>query len=269
VRHAVERRLQRGELGVAADHAGLHAFDAARRHPEGAGLGAQHEIAAHRCLDALHRERRLRLDVEDAAHVAVGVVADPQRAGRRGLLHARRDVDRLAADAALLVDAAAEQHAAGVDADAHAGASEAMRRLDLGAQRGAELEQGEAAADRALGIVLGGLVGAERGEQVVAGVLQNLAAVRRDDPTAARQHAVHHRGDRLGVEVLAERGGADHVEKEDADLAERLGRLLRGLAQRREPSLQAAQCHVDHLVAELPALCLERDDARLEPLLLR
>ena len=136
-------------------------------------------------------------------------------------------------------------------------------------QRRAELEQGEAAAHRALGVVFGGLVGAERGEQVVAGVLQHLAAVRRDDRAAAGEHAVHHRGDRLRVEVLAERRRADDVEKEDGDLAQRLRRLVGRLAQRREPCLQAAQRRVDHLVAELATLRLQRGDARIESLLLR
>ena len=45
-------------------------------------------------------------------------MADAQCAGRRGLLHARGDVDGDAADGAFGIDAAAEQHAAGVDADA-------------------------------------------------------------------------------------------------------------------------------------------------------
>jgi hypothetical protein len=69
--------------------------------------------------------------------------------------------------------------------------------------------------------------------------------------------------------VLAERRRADDVEKEDAHLAQRLRGLVGVGAQGREPRLQAAPRRVDHLVAELRALRLERGDARLEPLLLR
>ena len=83
------------------------------------------------------------------------------------------------------------------------------------------------------------------------------------------EHAVHHRGDRLRVEVLAERRRADDVEKEYGHLAKRLRRLVGRLAQCREPCLQAAQRRVDHLVAELATLCLQRGYARIESLLLR
>ena len=141
-------------------------------------------------------------------------------AGRRGLLHARGDVDRDAADAAIGIDAAAEQHAAGVDADADVEAVVAVRRPHFGAERLAELEQGQAAAHGALGVVFAGFVGTEGGQDAVAGVLQHLAGVRLDDGRAARQGVVHDRADRLGVEVLGERGRADHVEEQDADLPE-------------------------------------------------
>ena len=109
-----------------------------------------------------------------------------KRAGRRGLLHARGDVDGDAADRAVGIDAAAEQHAAGVDADADVEAGVAVGGLDFGAERLAEFEQRQAAAHGALGVVFAGLVGTEGGEDVVAGVLQHLAAVRLDDGRAAR-----------------------------------------------------------------------------------
>jgi hypothetical protein len=58
----------------------------------------------------------LRLDVEHASHVAVGVVTDAQCPARCGLLHACGDVDGDAANAAFAIDSAAQQHAAGVQA---------------------------------------------------------------------------------------------------------------------------------------------------------
>ena len=86
----------------------------------------------------------------------------------------------------------------------------------------AEFEQGQAAAHGTLGVVFAGFVGAEGGQDAVAGVLQHLAAVRLDDGRPARQGVVHHGADRLGVEVLGERGRADHVQEQDADLPEGL-----------------------------------------------
>ena len=54
-------------------------------------------------------EATLELLADPAAHVAIGVAADTQRAGRCRLLHARGNVDRLATDAVLRVDPAAQQ----------------------------------------------------------------------------------------------------------------------------------------------------------------
>ena len=134
------------------------------------GLARSDQVALHRLVDALHLQRRLRLDVEHPAHQRIGVVADAQRAGRRSLFHAGGDVDRDAADGALGIDAAAQQHAAGVDADAHVEAYVAVRGLHFAAEHAAELEQRQTAAHRALGIVLAGIAGTEHRQQVVAGV---------------------------------------------------------------------------------------------------
>ena len=139
-------------------------------------LGAQHQVALDGLVHALDRQRLLTLDLEHAAHLGVGVVADAQGPGRRGLLHACGDVHGDAANAAVGIDAAAEQHAAGVDADADVEAGVTVRSLHFGAERLAEFEQGQAAAHGALGIVFAGFVGAEDGQDVVAGVLQHLAA---------------------------------------------------------------------------------------------
>ncbi len=220
--------LQGFEFGVATDHPGGHSLDAAAGDAEGPRLGAQHQVAVHRGIDALDGQRRLRLDFEHAAHLGVGVVADAQGPGRGGLLHARGDVDGDAADAAVGVDPAAEQHAAGVDAHAHIEAGVAVRGLDFRAEGLAQGQQREAAVHGAFDVVLAGLVRTEGGQDVVAGVLQDTAAVGLHDGGAAGQGVVHHGADGLGVQVLGERGGADHVEEQDADLLEGLGGVGRG-----------------------------------------
>ena len=98
--------------------------------------------------------------LEQAAHLQVGVAADTQGAGRSGLLHACGNVDGKATDGALVAGATpatAEQHAAGVDAQAHAAAGMAVSCQDLGTDHPAQLQQAQPAAHRAFGIVFSGL----------------------------------------------------------------------------------------------------------------
>jgi len=80
-------------------------------------------------------------------------------------------------DRAFLVHAAAEKDAATVDADSNVEAGVAVSRLHFGAYRFAEIQQREAAAYGALGIVLGRDVRAKGSQDAVAGVIQHLAAV--------------------------------------------------------------------------------------------
>ena len=167
----LEGVLQRFEFGVATDHACFHAFDAARGDAEGTRLGPVHEIGDEGSSMPLTGSG-LQLDVEDAAHMGVGGVADAQAAGRGGLLHAGGDVDRNAADAAFGIDAAAEQHAAGVDAHAHVQAGAPVGGLHFVTERTAQFQQRQAASHGALGVVLAGFVRAEGGQQVVARGLQ-------------------------------------------------------------------------------------------------
>ena len=130
------------------------------------------------------------LDLEHASHVPIGLVADAQRACGRRLLHAGGDVDADAADAALGVDAAAEQDRTGVDADPQVEAVEAEVALHVGGERRRLGEDREAGAHRALGVVLERLVGAEDGEQAVAGVLEDPPLVRAQRSPVSRSSAL-------------------------------------------------------------------------------
>ncbi len=120
-----ERRLQQLQLGVAPDHAGLDPLDAACRHPECARLGAVHEVAAQRLVDAFDRDPVFG-HVEHPTHLGEAVAADAQAADGCALFHARGDADRDATDAASGIDAAAEQRAAAVRAHTHIEAGLAM-----------------------------------------------------------------------------------------------------------------------------------------------
>ena len=75
------------------------------------------------------------------------------------------------------VDAAAEQYVARVNAHAHVEARMTEVRLHFGAEDLAECEHRETTSNGELGIILVRLVGAERCQDAVARVLQDLAAV--------------------------------------------------------------------------------------------
>ena len=198
--------LQRFELGVAPDHACRHAFDAAGNVSERAWLCSGDEVALDRLVKTLDCERRLDLYVEEAAHEHVGVMADAQMARGGRLLHAGSDIDGAAANRALGVDAAAEQYVARVNAHAHVETSMTEGRLHFGAENLAECEHRKTTSNGALGIILSRLVGAERSQDAVARVLQDLAAVFLDERSEAGQRPVQHFADRLGVQTLTQRG---------------------------------------------------------------
>ena len=267
----MEGSLQRLQFGRPPDHAGLHTLDAACGDAECTRPGAHHEVGPQRCVDALDRKRWLRLDVEDAADLRIGFVADAQAAGRSGLLHARGDIHGDSADRAVLVHAAAEKDAATMDADANVEAGVAVSCPHFRAQCFAEIQQREAAAHGALGIVLGRAVRAKGGQDAVAGVLQHLAAVGFHDGRATRQRTVHHRADFLGIEVLRQRGRSHHIHEEDADVLEDLGVMLHGGSgtQCREPTAQRPERRIGDGVAQEGSLRLQALDGEFQLLKLR
>ena len=74
--HAEEGALQLAEFVLSSDHRRLKAFDAAVLKPKRTRLGALHEVSDDGLAHALDFERWLRCDIEGAAHLAKGVVAD-------------------------------------------------------------------------------------------------------------------------------------------------------------------------------------------------
>jgi hypothetical protein len=152
-------------------------------------------------------DRSSRRDEFCAAYVADG----SDCAGRGGLLHAGGDVHRDAADGAFGIHAAAQQHAAGVDAHADVEAGVLVGRKHFGAEHFAHFQQGHAAVHGAFGVDFARIIRTEGGLDVAAGLLQHLAAVGLHDGRAARQGVVHHRADGFRVQLLAERGRTHHV----------------------------------------------------------
>ena len=238
------------ELGFAADHLRVHALDATTRDPEGARLGALHQVAAQRLLDSLDLDQHRLAELEQAAHVPIGVVADAQPPRRCALLHARSDVDGRAADAAFGVDAAAQQHGAGVQAGAHREVGQAVAAPDLVRLRFRVFDDRQPGVHRALDVAFAGFLGAERGQHAVAGVLQHPAVVGPHGRGEALESAIHHGVDLLGLETLAHGRGADHVDEQHRHLLELLARRRPVRALLRQLTPQRSECRVDHGISE-------------------
>lgn len=124
----------------------------------------QHPKRRRRLLQALDLQRWLGLHIKAPLHLAVGVHADAQRAGRHGLLQPRGDVDGQAAQAVVVFHPAAARHAASVDAHAGAEALEAMPGFDVITAPRCLGQQGQATVLRTLGVVFSGAGGAVRAE---------------------------------------------------------------------------------------------------------
>ena len=146
--------------------------------------------------------------------------------------------------AVLGLDAAAQQHAAGVDAhpQLHLG-SDGTGDLRLGHR----VEDGESGPHTVLGAVLRCGAHAEHGQQPVAGVLEDPTAVALDLGRAPLQHGVGQLVDVLQVELVGQRGGPDDVDEAHGGRAEvwavgALGRVVElgqlgaaGVRARRRP----------------------------------
>ncbi len=180
----------------------------------------------------------------------VAVVADAQSPGRRALLHARRDVHRGAADAALGIDAAAEQHRPGVDARADVELGDAVTLPHRHREAFGVADDAEGGVDRALDVVLVRFFRPERREHAVAGVLQHAAVVRLHDRGEALERAVHHRMDLFRAELLADRRRADDVDEQHRDLLQLLDGGRFTAVEGGELAPQRRQRDVDHRIAE-------------------
>ena len=234
----------------------MHAADAARGLRRLGRCGAIDQPGLHRVKVALDGHRRLFTQREKAAHQAPRVGADAQAAWRRRLFHARREVDGGAADAALAINATAQQHRAGGDARAH-GVEASLRRHRRGlpTRFGQHRQRG---AHGTFGVVLARLPGAEGGQQAVAGVLQHRAALGPHVCRVALQLAVDQLVHGFGVQRQADGGGAGDIDEEHADVAQAL--FTRAVAERSQLRLQRPDGGVDDRVAEQPALRMQRSD---------
>ena len=263
-------RLQPAQLTAAAHHARAHAVHSARHPTLMCGARALHQITQHGHIQALEWQRCLRQQVEAPAHLAVGGLADAQRARRRGLLHARGDAHAQAPDAVLAVHPTAQQHAAGVQPHPHIEARHAVavqQGLGLAAGLGQDRQPGQ---HRPLGIVFKRLRRAKHRQQAVAGILQDPTAMGFDLGSEARQRAVHHGIQVFSIQVLADGGRAHDVGKQHggqfelgagvAALGAVVDRRLRFGAGGHQLGPQAGHDSLHHRIAQHGTLGLQRAD---------
>ena len=229
----VEQGLELGKLVFPADELGAEAaqLGAGARQRRGRDPGAQ------RLLLALHRDRVAGVEGEGLLGGGVGGLADGDghRWGHR--LQARRHVDGVAGEEALAargVDVGAHERLAGVDPDADLDGSAADAR------QGVELvDDAQAGAHGALGVVLVHGRHAEDGDHGVADELLDRAAVGLDRRAGGGVEALQEGVDDLRVVAFGERREADEVADEGGDDATFLGAPRGG-----RPWMTGGRCRV-------------------------
>ncbi len=197
----------------------------------------------HRLGLALHDQRLLRLHVENAADVAIGVVGEQHPADRRGMLQAAGHVNGIAHGGELAHAAdRAEQHLAGVDANSQGqgsvvGPAELIDRR-LHPQR---------RPDGHLRVILTRRFRPPKSHDRVADVLVDAAAVVGNGLIHQQPEIIHDRGDDLGVHHFRECRKAGGVGKQNGGLLALLARLSAG-AQGRQTRLNGADSGINHCI---------------------
>ena len=215
--------VQRGQLRefiVAPDGGRDQAFDTARHGGFGPGLHAAHEPGAQWLVVALHPQRRLGVGDEEAAHLGPRRVADPQLAHGRTLLHACSQVHGVAHRRLFGFGAIAQQHRAGVDADAHAKVRHTQVQAHaLGVARGV-LQDLQAGAHGAFGFVFAQALQSEHGLDAIAGEAQDFAARLAHRIGKELQRGAQQVCRVFGADTAEHGGGISDIGKEHADLAQ-------------------------------------------------
>ena len=159
----------------------------------------------------------------DGGHSAAVALADEHAARGRQRLQPRRRVHDVAHRRVVGAGERADEHLAGVDADAHLDAV-AGSSAPCSATNAASVSCIRSAGpDGPLGVVLVGDRGAEQGDDGVAEQLVDAPAERLDVGDEALEARLDQALHRLGVEVLGQRRVADEVGEQDGDDAPLLG----------------------------------------------
>ena len=205
------------ELGIAADHRRAHAGEATcvrsafleasnLVRTDGLGLAFEFELAD---VD--------RLDEQTDEAVGGGGDEHASRAG--GSLHARRDIDRIAHSGVLGSGRGADDtddDRSGVDADSHFELV-GLRQMLGGVELFDGSDEIEAAADGALGVVLVGGRGAEKGEDAVPHEPGDGSVIALDRAVHPLERLADEGSPVLGIETFCNSSRSCDVGKEHGD----------------------------------------------------
>ena len=249
--HVGKGPLQQRQLGLPAEQWHTHPLHTTAVGTDGRVDHVLHQVGLQGFVAALDPQRRLLGHHKQATHQAPGVLADAQGARWRGLLHARRHVDGVAADGVYTVHTATQQHPAAADAHPHAQFQFGVAHFQLLRLRLPLTQQCQAGQHRALGVVFTHLVGAKHRQHAVTGILQDPPTVLFNHPGEGRQGAVKHRLDVLGIELAAQRRGAHDVQEQHRHQAQVLLGLRRLIGlQRGQLAAQGGHRRFNHLVTQ-------------------
>jgi hypothetical protein len=173
-------------------------------------------------LATLHRKLAQGLEHEAMGEAAGGRVADGDRSGLGERLEPRRDVGRVPERDRTRFGRTDLAHGGltGVDAHPDGEVCESPRRFDVAGVLLDDLEDAQAGAGSALGIVIVSGGHAEVRADPVARVRLHHPAVLLDGATHHRHALADERLHLVGRQPLSEGGGADDVGKEDRDGAD-------------------------------------------------
>ncbi len=262
----LEARAQQTPLVIPA-HEGAEAARCGRGQATSGAARSDDPQQLERLGHAAQASRAERLHREQTCYEAVGGGRGEHAAGTRLPLHARREVRCLSEREHLTGTGATadftHDHGPGVDPDAHREPLSCCERV-LETRNG--VDQLEPRAHGALGIVAMRRRPAEVGEQTVAEVLCDVAAVARDHGLGRTLIAAEHLAPVLGIEPHRDLGGAHEVAEEHRELAPpgRFGRGRGGCGVRERSAARAAEaperanrCPADAAgTRELPAAAL-------------
>ena len=159
------------------------------------------------------------LEIEDRRDQPLRVLRDLDRAGLRGLLHARGEVHRVAHRRVfghVLRADVADDHGAGVDADAHREV-QAVLAFDLLRERFDLVQDLQRREDRPLRIILVRDGRAEEREESVAHEPGDRPLVALDRSGQDRERAVHQLPPIFRIQPLGEGGRSDDVTEQRGD----------------------------------------------------
>ena len=212
--HAAERLGEQLQLPAPADE--CDCVVAARPTGDRAGHDVHDPPRRHGIPDAPEPERAGLLQYDAVAHEALGFPADQDLAGLGSVFEAACEVDRVAHDEGLAGVRVARNHLPGVHADPDLD-GDAPRVLELVVQARERVPHVDRGPDGAQCVVLVQPRHAEDGHDRVADELLHRAAVALQHDAHLGEVAVHQLPQRLGVELLSERGRALDVREDHGD----------------------------------------------------